>query len=160
MHLQQQPDYLNLPAQVSISVREAVFTVYKAKSKRSTMPTKIVGDERLSKFKNKGKDLSVSWCFSFQNWSIIYFMKLHILHRQKLRERRIAECVELRKAHKNENFLKRRNITLSSLPDEDALSSDCLSNETVSLQKPLMTELKPFLILSPNLFWLSSVVYV
>lgn len=43
---------------------------------------------------------------------------------QKLREKRISECVELRKAHKNENFLKRRNITLSSLPDEEALSPD------------------------------------
>lgn len=54
---------------------------------------------------------------------------------QKLREKRITECVELRKAHKNENFLKRRNITLSSLPDEDALSPD--SNDTVSSQKTL-----------------------
>lgn len=51
---------------------------------------------------------------------------------QKLREKRISECVELRKAHKNENFLKRRNITLSSLPDEDALSPDYTSNEMVS----------------------------
>lgn len=51
---------------------------------------------------------------------------------QKLREKRITECVELRKAHKNENFLKRRNITLSSLPDEDALSPDFKSKEPVS----------------------------
>uniref|UniRef100_A0A665TLP8 Importin subunit alpha n=1 Tax=Echeneis naucrates TaxID=173247 RepID=A0A665TLP8_ECHNA len=55
---------------------------------------------RLSKFKNKGKDPA------------------------KLREKRITECVELRKAHKNESFLKRRNITLSSLPDEEALSPE------------------------------------
>ncbi|XP_072240647.1 importin subunit alpha-8 isoform X2 [Leuresthes tenuis] len=64
----------------------------------SNMPTKNCVDERLSKYKNKGKDLA------------------------KFREKRISECVELRKAQKNENFLKRRNITLSSLPDEDALS--------------------------------------
>lgn len=51
---------------------------------------------------------------------------------QKLREKRITECVELRKAHKNENFLKRRNITLSSLPDEDALSPEFKSTEPVS----------------------------
>lgn len=51
---------------------------------------------------------------------------------QKLREKRITECVELRKAHKNENFLKRRNITLSSLPDEDPLSPDFNSKEPVS----------------------------
>lgn len=51
---------------------------------------------------------------------------------QKLREKRITECVELRKAHKNESFLKRRNITLSSLPDEDALSPDFKSKEPVS----------------------------
>ncbi|XP_003972550.1 importin subunit alpha-8 [Takifugu rubripes] len=72
------------------------------------MPTKIVTDERISKFKNKGKDPA------------------------KLREKRITECVELRKAHKNENFLKRRNITLSSLPDEDALSPDFKSKQPVA----------------------------
>ena len=54
---------------------------------------------------------------------------------QKLREKRITECVELRKAHKNESFLKRRNITLSSLPDDDALSPDYTSNEKVRSQK-------------------------
>ncbi|XP_008290045.1 importin subunit alpha-8 [Stegastes partitus] len=72
------------------------------------MPTKNVTDERLSKFKNKGKDPA------------------------KLREKRITECVELRKAHKNESFLKRRNLTLSSLPDEEGLSPDHLSAETVT----------------------------
>uniref|UniRef100_A0A7N6C1W9 Importin subunit alpha n=1 Tax=Anabas testudineus TaxID=64144 RepID=A0A7N6C1W9_ANATE len=72
------------------------------------MPTKNVTEERLSKFKNKGKDPS------------------------KLRDKRIAECVELRKAHKDENFLKRRNITLSSLPDEEALSPEYISNDMVS----------------------------
>ncbi|XP_068177383.1 importin subunit alpha-8 [Antennarius striatus] len=72
------------------------------------MPTKNVTDERLSKFKNKGKDPT------------------------KLREKRISECVELRKAQKHDSFLKRRNITLSSLPDEDALSTDYASNEMVA----------------------------
>ncbi|KAK5606085.1 hypothetical protein CRENBAI_000649 [Crenichthys baileyi] len=72
------------------------------------MPTKNVVDERLSKFKNKGKDLA------------------------KLREKRISECVQLRKAQKNESFLKRRNITLSSLPDEEALSPE--NNVTVSFR--------------------------
>ncbi|KAM9856958.1 importin subunit alpha-8 [Aulostomus maculatus] len=71
------------------------------------MPTKNVTDERLSKFKNKGKDPA------------------------KLREKRISECVELRKAHKNENFLKRRNITRSSVPDEEALSPDYVSDDKV-----------------------------
>uniref|UniRef100_A0A3Q2EG62 Importin subunit alpha n=1 Tax=Cyprinodon variegatus TaxID=28743 RepID=A0A3Q2EG62_CYPVA len=76
----------------------------------ANMPTNNVVDQRISKFKNKGKDLA------------------------KLREKRISECVELRKAQKNENFLKRRNITLSSLPDEEALSPE---NDTVGLQKLL-----------------------
>ncbi|KAI3352969.1 hypothetical protein L3Q82_019545, partial [Scortum barcoo] len=79
------------------------------KRRRSTMPTKNVVGERISKFKNKGKDPT------------------------KLREKRISECVELRKAHKNESFLKRRNLTLSSLPDEEALSPDYIPNEMVAL---------------------------
>nr|ACO08979.1 Importin alpha-2 subunit [Osmerus mordax] len=66
------------------------------------MPTKNVVDERMTKFKNKGKEPA------------------------KLRERRIAECVELRKAHKNENFLKRRNI--STLPDDKALSPEYITD--------------------------------
>ncbi|XP_035617923.1 importin subunit alpha-8 isoform X2 [Oncorhynchus keta] len=66
------------------------------------MPTTSATDDRLSKFKNKGKEPS------------------------KLRERRIAECVELRKAAKNENFLKRRNIT--TLPG-DADQSPELNND-------------------------------
>ncbi|XP_012722460.2 importin subunit alpha-8 [Fundulus heteroclitus] len=72
------------------------------------MPTtSIGGDERISKFKNKGKDLA------------------------KLREKRITECVELRKAQKEENFFKRRNISLSSLPEDEALSPE---NGTVSFR--------------------------
>uniref|UniRef100_A0A667WWN1 Importin subunit alpha n=1 Tax=Myripristis murdjan TaxID=586833 RepID=A0A667WWN1_9TELE len=67
-----------------------------------------VADDRISKFKNKGKDPA------------------------KLRDKRINECVELRKAHKDENFLKRRNITLSSLPDEEALSPDHVLDEKVN----------------------------
>uniref|UniRef100_A0A3B3ZF73 IBB domain-containing protein n=1 Tax=Periophthalmus magnuspinnatus TaxID=409849 RepID=A0A3B3ZF73_9GOBI len=71
------------------------------------MPTKNVTDERLAKFKNKGKDPA------------------------KLREKRITVNVELRKAHKDENFMKRRHITLSSLPDEEALSPECVSGDKV-----------------------------
>uniref|UniRef100_A0A3P8W0C8 Importin subunit alpha n=1 Tax=Cynoglossus semilaevis TaxID=244447 RepID=A0A3P8W0C8_CYNSE len=67
------------------------------------MPTKNVTEERLSKFKNKGKDPA------------------------KLREKRITDCVELRKAQKLNNLIKRRNVTLSSLPDEDALSPEFTS---------------------------------
>ncbi|KAL0961585.1 hypothetical protein UPYG_G00354820 [Umbra pygmaea] len=58
------------------------------------MPTKNVTEDRLNKFKNKGKQPS------------------------KLRERRVAKSVELRKAAKNENLLKRRNIS-STLPDDE-----------------------------------------
>ncbi|XP_055087095.1 importin subunit alpha-8 isoform X2 [Periophthalmus magnuspinnatus] len=72
------------------------------------MPTKNVTDERLAKFKNKGKDPA------------------------KLREKRITVNVELRKAHKDENFMKRRHITLSSLPDEEALSPECVSGDKVT----------------------------
>lgn len=39
-----------------------------------------------------------------------------------MRDRRIAECVELRKAHRVESILKRRNI--SSLGDEEPLSPE------------------------------------
>uniref|UniRef100_A0A3B5M663 Importin subunit alpha n=1 Tax=Xiphophorus couchianus TaxID=32473 RepID=A0A3B5M663_9TELE len=70
------------------------------------MSTESVVNKRVSKFKNMGKDLA------------------------KLREKRVSECVELRKAQKNESILKRRNIILSSLPDEEALSPE--HNDTVS----------------------------
>ncbi|XP_048850836.1 importin subunit alpha-8 isoform X1 [Brienomyrus brachyistius] len=62
------------------------------------MPTANVTDARMTKFKNKGKEPS------------------------KLRERRIAVCVELRKAQRSESILKKRNI--SSLPDDEALSPE------------------------------------
>lgn len=39
-----------------------------------------------------------------------------------MRDRRIAECVELRKAHKVEGIMKRRNI--SSVGDEEPLSPE------------------------------------
>ena len=66
----------------------------------------------------------------FKDTTCVHFELL-----QKLREKRISVCVELRKAHKNENFLKRRNITLSSLPDEEALSPDYTSDDKVSSRK-------------------------
>nr|XP_061778773.1 importin subunit alpha-5-like [Nerophis lumbriciformis] len=71
------------------------------------MPTKDATKERLSKFKNMGKDPA------------------------KLREKRVSECVELRKMKKDENFMKRRHITLSSLPDDDALSPTYISDDKV-----------------------------
>ncbi|XP_034044348.1 importin subunit alpha-8 [Thalassophryne amazonica] len=71
------------------------------------MPT----NSRFSKFKNNNKDPS------------------------KLREKRISEFVSLRKAHQAEAFMKRRTVTLSSLPDEEELSADekvpCLSIDDI-----------------------------
>lgn len=99
----------------------------------ATMPTKNVNEERLSKFKNKGKDPAVSLMgskFPLSLCSAEKFRNADAL--QKLRERRITVSLELRKAHKSENLLKRRNITLSSLPEEDALSPECNSKEPVS----------------------------
>ncbi|KAI2659821.1 Importin subunit alpha-5 [Labeo rohita] len=61
------------------------------------MPTENLSDKRMSKFKNKGKEPT------------------------KMRDRRIAECVELRKAHRVESILKKRNI---SLGDEEPLSPE------------------------------------
>ncbi|KAJ8347822.1 hypothetical protein SKAU_G00264110 [Synaphobranchus kaupii] len=51
------------------------------------MPTTNVAEERMNKFKNKGKEPS------------------------RLRERRIAVCVKLRKEQRTENILKKRNIS-------------------------------------------------
>uniref|UniRef100_A0A8C5DNR1 IBB domain-containing protein n=1 Tax=Gouania willdenowi TaxID=441366 RepID=A0A8C5DNR1_GOUWI len=76
------------------------------------MPTTNFNNERQSKFKNKGKDPT------------------------KLREKRISECVELRKRQKDESFMKRRHITLSSLPDEEALSPGCSPNELIKIVFP------------------------
>ncbi|XP_051939500.1 importin subunit alpha-8 [Hippocampus zosterae] len=71
------------------------------------MPTKNNPEARIGRFKNKGKDLT------------------------KLREKRLSECVELRKTQKNERLMKRRHITLSSLPDDDALSPTTISDDKV-----------------------------
>uniref|UniRef100_A0A3Q1CS57 Importin subunit alpha n=1 Tax=Amphiprion ocellaris TaxID=80972 RepID=A0A3Q1CS57_AMPOC len=61
----------------------------------------------------------------------------------KLREKRISVSVELRKAHKNENFLKRRNITLSSLPDEEVEKISEVYFVQSSLRKLLSQECNP-----------------
>uniref|UniRef100_A0A672JEX5 Importin subunit alpha n=1 Tax=Salarias fasciatus TaxID=181472 RepID=A0A672JEX5_SALFA len=50
----------------------------------------------------------------------------------KLREKRIAMCVKLRKDQKNEHIMKRRTITLSSLSDKEALSEDSPFKEQIS----------------------------
>lgn len=106
------------------------------------MPTKNVTDERIGKFKNKGKDPAVGREVKLARRSVFVTESLFGVL-QKLREKRISECVELRKAHKNESFLKRRNITLSSLPDEDALSPDYTSNEMVSSHRSETVWLAP-----------------
>ncbi|MCJ8742475.1 hypothetical protein PDJAM_G00082510 [Pangasius djambal] len=77
----------------------AVFILWRAGGNLiHTMPTENLVDKRMCKFKNRGKDS------------------------MKLRERRVAECVELRKAQRVESILKRRNI--SSQPDEEPLSPE------------------------------------
>ncbi|KAM9817937.1 importin subunit alpha-8 [Syngnathus typhle] len=63
--------------------------------------------DRINKFKNRGKDPA------------------------KLREKRMTEHVQLRKAQKDESFMKRRSITLSSLPSEDTLSPTYVSDDQV-----------------------------
>uniref|UniRef100_A0A672JER0 Importin subunit alpha n=1 Tax=Salarias fasciatus TaxID=181472 RepID=A0A672JER0_SALFA len=52
-------------------------------------------------------------------------------NQKKLREKRIAMCVKLRKDQKNEHIMKRRTITLSSLSDKEALSEDSPFKEQV-----------------------------
>ncbi|MBN3306918.1 IMA5 protein, partial [Amia calva] len=79
------------------------------------MPTKNEGDERLTKFKNKGKDPA------------------------KLRRNRIEATVELRKAQRNENILKRRHI--SSLPEDNPLSPELRGDgkEVISALKDILS---------------------
>ncbi|XP_077575870.1 importin subunit alpha-8 [Stigmatopora nigra] len=67
------------------------------------MPTKKTPELHINRFKNKGKTSTI------------------------LHEKRISDCVELRKVKKNENLMKRRHITPSF--SDDGLSPTLLSDD-------------------------------
>lgn len=66
-----------------------------------------------------------------------------------MRERRAAECVELRKAQRVESILKRRNI--SSQPDEEPLSPEYTTDNQEVVALLFMTMSSFFFLL----YWLT-----
>ncbi|XP_039631958.1 importin subunit alpha-5-like [Polypterus senegalus] len=79
------------------------------------MPTKNESVERIKKFKNKGKDPS------------------------ELRKQRIEVSVELRKSQKNDQMMKRRNM--SSLPDDEPLSPEQKKQENEKVSETTIEEI-------------------